>query len=296
MRGLATVPLLATACNQVLGIPEVHRGCRDDAELTEVVPVGGLTSPLGVQGAQLSRDELTIVFSRLTVSGPAAAPIARLGDLYVAHRDARDSDFREPTPLDELNTESDQLGASLSDDQRTIYVARRTSAQRYEIVVATRSASDGRFGVPAPVDLGDRDGSDIDPYITSTALYFARKRSDGSARLFTAAGGRPTFADPRPLTSIETPLEPAAREDPIVSPDGLTLYFSAPPDNASPRDIWIASRQVVDQEFSTPARVAALDTNSDERPAWISNDRCRLYFITNRTGRGSELWMASRTP
>jgi len=70
MRWLIPASALTTACAQLLEVPDVERGaCAPDAELVAVAPVPGITGPLGVQSAQLSRDERTIVFSRLTTAG-----------------------------------------------------------------------------------------------------------------------------------------------------------------------------------------------------------------------------------
>ena len=61
-----------------------------------------------------------------------------------------------------------------------------------------------------------------------------------------------------------------------------------------PQDIWTASRAAVDQPFGPPHALDELDSISADRPTWLSADSCRLYFVTNRAGRGSEVWMASR--
>jgi len=295
MRGLGFVPLLATACNQLLELPDVHRGaCGSEAPFIYLAPVGGLDGELGEQGAQFSRDELTIVFSRLTVVGPAENPIPRLGDLYIVQRDARDDVFGAATALSELNTELDELHASLAEDGLTLYFDRSDPSHRYHIFAASRSARDEVFGAPVAIALGDPSSSNGGPFITPTAIFFASTRSDGSASLFTANGRGASFEPPRRLASLETLPAPTAYDNPVVSSDGLAIYFSAPPDNATPRDIWSASRAEPDQPFGPPHAVAALNTASAERPTWISDDNCRLYFVTNRTGRGFALWVASR--
>jgi hypothetical protein len=291
---LAVVPLLA-ACNQLLEIPDIHRGdCDADAPFVQLAPVAGLDAELGEQGGQLSRDERTIVFSRLTVAGNPASPVPHLGDLYLAERDTPDAPFGAATALVELNTELDELGASLSEDRLTLYFDRSDLSQRYHIYAARRSSPVDVFGAPVALALGDGTRSDRQPFITPAAIFFASTRSDGTASLLAASGRGTSFEPARPLASLETLPGPTAYENPVVSTDGLTIYFSAPPDNATPRDIWTASRAVLDQPFGSPHPVAALNTLNAERPTWISDDSCRLYFVTNRAGRGFSLWMASR--
>jgi hypothetical protein len=297
MRRLAVTLILASGCDQVLGVPEVHHGpCDPASAFVRLGPVAGLDSELGEQSAQLSRDELTIVFSRVTISGTQDAPVPRYGDLYMARRDHLADDFHDVVALDELNTELDEQTASLSDDQLTLYFDRRDPAQRYQIFAASRSAPGENFGAPTPIALGDQPGSDVEPFITSSALFFASRENDGSASLFTATGRGTSFLAAHKLVALETLPAPTAYEHPVVSSDGLTIYFSAPPDNATPRDIWRASRSDPVQPFGAPRAVAELNTVSAEQPTWISEDSCRMYFTTNRTGRGFGLWLASRAP
>lgn len=294
MRPLVWFPLLAASCNQLLGTPEARRGACDPRDAFDhAAPVGGIESGLGIQSAALSRDELTVVFSRLTVGGGAASPIARRGDLYTAHRDHLADAFRGAAPLDELNTELDEHSASLSDDQQTVYFDRQGPSGRYQIWTASRSGSAGPFGLPTAVALGDLPGSNLQPFLTSSTLYVAARQDDGAASLFAAARSGSSFTAPRRLASLET-LPVPAYENPVVSSDELTIYFSAPPDNATPQDIWTASRAGNDQPFGTPHALAELDSVSAERPTWLSADSCRLYFVTNRTGQGFQLWVASR--
>jgi hypothetical protein len=247
-----------------------------------------------VQGGQLSTDELTIVFSRLTVAGNPGSPVPHFGDLYLANRDTPGAAFGAAIALSELNTELDELGASLSEDRLTLYFDRSDPSQRYHIFAARRSSPVDVFGAPVPLGFGDGTSSDRQPFITPAAIFFASTRSDGSASLLAASGRGTSFEPARRLTSLETLPGPTAHENPVVSSDGLTIYFSAPPDNATPRDIWTASRAAPDQPFGLPHAIAALNTPSAERPTWISEDSCRLYFVTDRTGRGLTLWMASR--
>lgn len=300
LRALCILPV--AACNQLLDTPEVHRGvCDRNARFSSVAPVDGLDDQLGVQRAQLSADERTVVFSRLTVAGPPDAPVARHGDLYIALRDHRGDPFQAATVLDAVNSERDEAGASLSVDQETLYFDRSDPATdatdampRYRIYAATR-AGPTSFAVPIAVDLRDADGSNIEPYAVLGRLYFASRRTNGSSSLFVADGRGTSFATPQQLGSIELQPAPTAYEDPVVSADERTLYFSAPPLAGGPADIWTTSRPDPAQPFGTPHVVTELDTSNVERPTWISQDGCRLYFVTNRTGQGLQLWMAARS-
>ncbi|HEX3478944.1 MAG TPA: hypothetical protein VHT91_28170 [Kofleriaceae bacterium] len=282
------VVALTAACS--VDIPDVHPGvCDPNAGFVQLAPVAGL-GELGEQTARLSPDELTIVFSREL---PALVP--RYGDLYVAHRADRGDDFDDVTALDAVNSDADEFSASFSEDMLTLYFDRQVEGGRYEILAATRTRSSDAFGGPVTILLGADSSSNFEPFAAAGAIFFASTRSSGVANLFSASGAGTSFASPAP---VMPPTSQVAYEHPVVAVDGLTIYFSAPPDSSTKRDIWTAARSARDQPFGAPHPVAALDTASIEFPTWISSDSCRLYFMTDRTQStlkpNFELWMASR--
>jgi hypothetical protein len=227
--------------------------------------------------------------------------VARRGDLYIAFRDHRGEPFQAAAPLAEVNSELDEAGASLSVDQQTLYFDRgepttdpEDPTRGFRIYAATR-ASMTSFAAPLAVDLGGADRSNVEPYATPGGLYFASRYANGAASLFRAVGSGTAFAPPQQLGSLEVQPAPTAYEDPVVSSDERTIYFSAPSLAGGLADIWTASRPDPAQPFGAPHPVDELRTSSVERPTWLSPDGCRLYFVTNRTGDGSQLWMAARS-
>ena len=287
---LAPILVSTMACTDLLGIPEPVRGpCDPDAAFVHRAPVGGIGGDSGEQYARLSRDELTVLFSRQNLNGP----VNTHGDLYLAHRDRLDDDFRDVTALSEVNSDLDEFGASLSDDLLTLYFDRQVEAPRYEIFAARRSATGDRFGKPQQVDLGNDSSSNLEPFITATGMAFASTR-DGLVTLFTAIGHGTVFEPPRRLIPVGTRTPSTAIEHPVVAFDGLTVYFSAPPEHAVARDIWTASRPALDAPFGAPRAVTMLNTADHEIPASVSEDNCRLYFLTGSNPVALELWVASR--
>jgi len=69
---------------------------------------------------------------------------------------------------------------------------------------------------------------------------------------------------------------------PVLSKDGLTLYFGS--DAAALGfagiNVWVAKRATTAVDFSPPAVLTSVSSASDEQPTWISPDDCRLYLAT----------------
>lgn len=96
------------------------------------------------------------------------------------------------------------------------------------------------------------------------------------------------------MTEINTNVYDA---HPRISGDGLTLYYSSMRTDGGAlagTDIWRASRTATTLPFSTPTRVAELNTASNESPTWLSPDGCVIYIQTDRAGGtgGQDMWEA----
>lgn len=124
------------------------------------------------------------------------------------------------------------------------------------------------------------------PYLDpqGRAIYFmsAGRDADGGGDLDlyesllqkTGAAGLPTSLGP----TINTDR---AENAPVVSADQLTLYF-ARSDASSVFDIWTASRSSPSAAFGLASIIPALQTQYEELPSYVSDDHCRLYFVSNR--------------
>ena len=88
------------------------------------------------------------------------------------------------------------------------------------------------------------------------------------------AAGLPTSLGPNINTD-------RAENAPVVSADQLTLYFARA--NASGVfDIWTSSRASPSAAFGVASVVPGLQTEYEEFPSYVSDDHCRLYFVSNR--------------
>jgi hypothetical protein len=88
--------------------------------------------------------------------------------------------------------------------------------------------------------------------------------------------------------------------DPSLSSDLTVMAFTIDSVNAEgDRDVYIASRQTVDDAWSTAAPAGAIDTLQVEEGSWLSSDGLALVFSRADQATGgapySELWVSGRT-
>lgn len=104
-------------------------------------------------------------------------------------------------------------------------------------------------------------------------------------------------SDGSTCTSTATRADSAG--NPLVSGDGLTIYFrSSRPGGAGDSDIWRATRRDVTENFGDIVNVSELNLDDFEFADWISPDECRLYMTSRRPGgtSGWDMWVAERQP
>jgi Tol biopolymer transport system component len=100
-----------------------------------------------------------------------------------------------------------------------------------------------------------------------------------------------SFSSPAPVGGIASPSDEG---DPVVTPDGLTIYFRS--DRAATvggYNVYVATRADVGDAFSDVQLVPNVNTDADEGPSWISPDDCRLYLSSDVTG-SNDIYVATR--
>ncbi|HVV48432.1 MAG TPA: hypothetical protein VHO06_02130, partial [Polyangia bacterium] len=173
-------------------------------------------------------------------------------------------------------------------------------APAYRIVAATRNGVTGGFAPPAEVAGLASGAGDVSPWLAAggAQIYFGSARAGGLGgddlyvADLTAAGA----GDAADLTAVNSAADDAS---PVLSRDGLTLYFASKRADPAARgndDIWIARRPAASAAFGPPAAVAELNSAAADGPRWLSPDGCTLYFTSDRSGGqgGYDLYTATR--
>ncbi len=171
-------------------------------------------------------------------------------------------------------------------------------------LIASVANADFTFGTPTnlgpPINSSSHDeGPCISP--DGLSLYYASSRpgSNGLSDLWVSerAAVDDYWASP---VNLGTKVNSSAEEyAPYISADGLQLYFySNRPGSYGPWDLWVATRQEVQNEWSTPKNVGPpVNGSTRECDPVISADGLELYFNSyNRAGGyGSwDVWVATR--
>jgi len=262
--------------------------CSAAAVFTAPARILGL--PESAIGLHLSPDEKTATFH---VTGQKS--------IYQASRPSRLEAFGTPLPLaltidqTDAGPDSGYTGppsfsyASITGDNSRIYVAAASS-------IFTSTASGAGFGPLQRVPQFTQNGFYFftHPYIRQdgTEIYVANTFfSVGDIRVASVSGG--TVGEP----SILDIGSVGRNRSFVVTPDGLTGFYSTDRegDAGGPYQIWRVNRASTSLPFSSASAVVELRATGANDPTWISNDGCRLYFESNRSGT-MNTYVAERAP
>jgi hypothetical protein len=113
----------------------------------------------------------------------------------------------------------------------------------------------------------------------------------GNFGLYRSAKVNGAFSTPRPVPGVNLDT-PATENNPVVTPDELTLFFGSTRTGDS--EIYEARRASVADGFGAPMELTGLNTSGLGAPNWISPDGCNLYFTGVELNIGYQLYVASR--
>lgn len=208
--------------------------------------------------------------------------------IYLAQRADRGSPFTV-TLVSGIDGGMNQLDPAPSDDGSVLVL--RHSGPGDQLYVATRVTADTFTGTTliAELDSSSTESQAFLP-IGRDEIYFQSARS-GGGDLYIATRAGTSFSAPSLLTSIATTSDEG---DPVVTPDGLTIYFrSDRPSAIGGYNIYTATRPDLGDTFGPAMLVPNINTPAEEGPSWISPDGCRLY-ISSAVAGTNDIYVATR--
>lgn len=241
----------------------------------------------------LTADELTIYFTRR---------VATDFDVFVATRTDRNAAFQNVKPVSELAYAGFDGDPFVSFDGTLFFFSstRTGTLGGADVFFAERDPVTGAIGTPTPVAGANSNKNDGQARLASAGdeIFFASERNDAGA------GGdlyRGTYANGEVtgLTMIAELSNPTfANSEPLLGPDGETLYFATnridAVDGGTGANVWSA-RRTSSGTFAVVGPVAELNSAGDDRPRWMTPDGCRIYLQSTRPGIGkTDIYVAER--
>jgi hypothetical protein len=162
-------------------------------------------------------------------------------DIYVSQRAGRDQLWGPPVREAELSTTADDLGAEPARSQLRIALYGDGPRRLFE---ATRPSVGAPWSTPAPLDSLNQPSTADNLsgfFVSDLEIWFASTRPGGAGMHDIYRAVRTSvdvpFGDPVPVAGINGP---ARDDDPWLSPDGHTVFFSS--SISGDQEIYVAQR------------------------------------------------------
>lgn len=257
-------------------------------------PLDSINTPEEDGAARLSEDELTIY-----IDGLRAAEGSSFG-IWFATRTTLTDSFgplqKFPSVNDSIDSAQDEYAPNVTADGLTLVFERKNLAtQNSDIYIATRAKKTDPFGPVSSVGGLNTVDYEGNPFVRgdTNKLWHVRKPSVNNIDISVATNVPGTGYV---ISSVVQ--NPAYDGSPVVSHDGLTLYFSSDRAGAanSGTNIWVATRGALTDPFGEPVPIKPVNSDANEYPGWISRDGCRLYLVSTRPGgKGNQdVYVATR--
>jgi hypothetical protein len=222
-------------------------------------------------------------------------------ELATAKRSSPDGSFGAPVP-DPLMADAaaffNQSQAhelpKISGDGLALYSAFGGQGNTH-IYWAERLATTEAFEMPVKhPDFEDALRGAPFPSFDGKALYLKQ-----GSHLYVAAKTQTGFGTPAPLSVLDSP---EGEFGPVPRHDQRVLYFNSSRSDGTAKggaDVWRARRADVDDDFDPPQAVDELNTESHEKPMWVSADDCEIFlvrYIDDNSGSTTPRVMSARRP
>jgi len=236
-----------------------------------------------------SPDGLSLYMASNRPGSMESSPGVRSLDIWVAHREKKNAPFGAPENLGPaINSAADDFCPTPVKGHRLFFVSRRVIAG---VTCGMGDIYFTRFnhehGWRTPEHLGcapDGPNSALDEqgpsYVKAGGqklLYFSSSSAAVPGEIFVSARGTDkSFGPASPVAELNSPANDI---QPNVRKDGREVVFSSNRTGSQGQDIWVASRDSVDDSWSPPTKLGdAVNTSVGETRPSLSWDARTLYF------------------
>jgi hypothetical protein len=162
-------------------------------------------------------------------------------DIFVAIKMDRGKAFAEPTPLNKIDTDADEMHPWLSSDGKQFYFSRKTK-EGWRVFVATRPAARGPqgFGEPAMIEELPPNFCHATLSPDGKIMFLQGPLEKDRLGLFRSTCTKEGWSKPEPLELLNSPEAPTGDRSPALSRDGGLLYFASDrPGGKGGLDLWV---------------------------------------------------------
>lgn len=210
---------------------------------------------------------------------------------HAVRRDRRDP-FDQPELVPAASSQADEESVAVSGDGLTLWVgSRRDGGQGgVDIWFTWRSEPDGMWNPLQPLEVLNSPSDDLPrpPGQAGTVLPIAsNRRGGGLFQTFFArrVGQSQEFAPLEPLEYLW--VDDASMEDGFLTDDGLHLFFRRAA-LGQEGTLYVTWRTTIEEPFRTdPASLDLVNSAYDERDPFVSADRTRFFFASDRRNAAS---------
>lgn len=250
------------------------------------MPIDELSVEAKADNPSLTADLLEIYFTASPFPGPG-------GDIWRATRTGRSEPFADPTRIEELISAaaepSVETSPVVSADGLMLWFAsdRPGGMGDLDIWLATRRTRAAPWAAPVNLAALNSDDKEIPrpPGQAQRVMPLASDREQpGLYQIYFAERAAITapFQAPDPIEELSFAQQSTV--DGFLTDDGLSLFYATGPE-VGPADLYVASRRTTADPFELPVALADLNTASDERDPWLSQDGSVFFFASDRSGR-----------
>lgn len=193
-----------------------------------------------------------------------------------------------------LDSRRPEYAGSISQDELTlIFLSDRPPSQGPDVWRAKRSEASAPFSQPDRLASASSTAIEYQVFLAfdESAVYVC---SDGLGNpdlyLSRAVGLDFGPLEPVPEATPNTINSGAGENAPVLTADGLALYFGSNRPGSASYDVWVACRDDVEQPFGEPVHVTGVNSVEDEYPISVSPDGRFLYLTRGQT------YVAERLP
>ncbi|HVW26338.1 MAG TPA: hypothetical protein VHC69_13305 [Polyangiaceae bacterium] len=212
-------------------------------------------------------------------------------DIFASERKDAQADWDTPTPVESLNTADRETGIALSADGLRIWFSsdRPESQGGLDVFTAQRTSRSAAWSAVTRVDeLSTPDDDLVSDVNDAETVCLLGRRPKGTDNYDMYVSTRATADDPwQPAEPIQELDTKANESDAFLAGDGYELLFTRS------KDLQFARRPAQTAPFVLVGPLDDLNSSSDDRDPWATQDLRYVVFSSNRSG-SYELYEASR--